>query len=269
MPQALRDAIRRTRSELNEPAVPTYTGSASPAPVARQFTDTEITDWINDGLRDVARRAEVLLTVDQTIQVPAFIPTTLSQIPLYSLNLGSLSAYSDTDIVRINRIEFVPVNQTNQIYVLSASTQNEMDQIWGTYQQNTSTYPRWYVTRGYPGGTGRNAFTLQVYPCPSQAGTLNIFYYRLPIRISDPVADPSQYQITLDIPEGWDDMVVEYAVVQGLKKERDPEWKDRKQEYEEKLADMVDVTRKFHDQQSYISYGTNQLPAWLVGGGEF
>ena len=35
------------------------------------------------------------------------------------------------------------------------------------------------------------------------------------------------------------------------------------------VAQMIDVTRKFHDQQSYISYGTNMLPSWLVGGGEW
>jgi hypothetical protein len=144
-----------------------------------------------------------------------------------------------------------------------------MDQIWGTYQQNSSSYPRWYVLIGYPGGTTRNQFLIQLYPIPSQPGNLNVYYYREPTPIRDPVADPSQYLVPLDIVEGWDDIVVDYAVVRGLQKQRNPEWRDRKQEYEARLAEMVDVTRRFHDQQSYISYGTNMLPNWLVGGGEW
>jgi hypothetical protein len=75
--------------------------------------------------------------------------------------------------------------------------------------------------------------------------------------------------VTLDIVEGWDDIVVDYAVVRGLQKQRNPEWQARKEQYEATLASMVDVTRRYHDQQSYISYGTNMLPSWLVGGGEW
>lgn len=262
MPVTLQDAIRRVRALIDEPAVPTLANSIpATIPVPRQFTDTELTDWLNDGLRDVSRRAEDLLTFDQTINVPAFVPTTVSQVPKYTLL---------PDTIRLHRVEFVPVNQVNQIYRLEASTYNEMDQIWGTYQQNSSSYPRWYVLWGVPGQTtGRNSFQIQLYPCPSQAGTLNVYYYRMPTRIADPVADPSQYLVTLDIVEGWDDMVVDYAVCRAMQKQRNPEWKDRKEEYEQKVADMIDVTRKFHDQQSFVSYGTNNLPAWLVGGGEW
>jgi len=144
-----------------------------------------------------------------------------------------------------------------------------MDQIWGTYQQNTSTYPRWYVLIGRPGGTGFQSFQIQLYPCASQSGNLYVYYYALPTRISDPVQDPSNYQLTLDIVEGWDDLIVMFVTFKAMQKERNPEWKDRKAEYEEAIAQMVDVTRKFHDQQGYISYGTNMLPSWLVGGGEW
>jgi Family of unknown function (DUF6682) len=261
MPATLLDAIARVRSELDEPAYPSLansTGSPSSSPQPRFFTDTELTAWIAQGLRDISRRAEDLITKDQTISIPAFAGT------------GSPTSFQLlNDIIRINRVEFVPVNQTNQIYRVEPSTQNEMDQIWGTYQQNPSSYPRWYVLLGYPGGTGRNAFMIQLYPVASQAGTLNVYYYRIPTPLTDPVANPSMYSTTLDIVEGWDDLAVEYAVYKGLQKQRNPEWQARKQEYEMAVAQMIDVTRKFHDQQSYISYGTNMLPSWLVGGGEW
>src|SRR5215510_9577488 len=56
MPVALSEYIRRSRSVLDEPS-------------SRFWTDAELTDWINDGARDLARRAEDLLTYDQTITI--------------------------------------------------------------------------------------------------------------------------------------------------------------------------------------------------------
>lgn len=261
MPTMLIDAIARVRADLDEPAYPSLANSTpNPAdsPQPRYFTDTEITAWIYTGLRDVSRRVEDLHTVDQTINIPAFVP-----------NVSPTRYALQTDVVRINRVEFVPVNQTNQIYRVEPSTQNEMDQIWGTYQENTSSYPRWYVLLGYPGGSTRSQFQIQLYPIPSQPGTLNVYYYREPTPLTDPVANPAMYSTTLDIVEGWDDLAVDYAVVKGLQKQRSPEWQMRKADYEDKINHMVDVTRRYHDQQSYISYGTNMLPSWLVGGGEW
>ena len=260
MPATLIDAIARVRADLDEPAYPSLPGStpnplSSPQP--RFFSDTEITAWLWTGLRDVSRRVEDLHTTDQTINVPAFVPGASNRYPL------------QTDVVRINRVEFVPVGQTNQIYRVEPSTQNEMDQIWGTYQQNSSSYPRWYVLLGYPGGSGRNLFQIQLYPVPAQPGTLNVYYYREPTPLTDPVANPAMYLQTLDIVEGWEDLAVDYAVIKGLQKQRNGEWQMRKADYEDKLSHMVDVTRRYHDQQSYISYGTNMLPSWLVGGGEW
>lgn len=256
MPQALQDAIRRVRSYINEPAYPTAPNSnTTTGPFARFYTDTELTDWINGGLRDVSRRVEDLITFDTSITIPPYVPIPGQSGPQYNL---------PDDVVRIWRIEFIPFGAINQTYPLVASTQQQMDQVWGTYQQNPASYPQFWVTRGYPGGSGRNNFTLQVYPVPSQGGTLQLFYYRQPTRIGDPVADPSQYLVTLDIVEGWDDAAVDYAVYKALQKVRDPSWQDRKNEYETKIVHMVDVTRQWTDQPSYFSFGTRFMPSWLT-----
>lgn len=261
MTMTLMEAIYKVRSALDEPAEPSLP-NVSVNVFPKMYTDTELTEWINDGLRDVSRRAEDLVTNAQaSIPIPAAVINQFTgAVPTFPLQ---------TDVIRLTRVEFVPVQQTNQIYRVEPSTQNEMDQIWGTYQQNTSTYPRWYVLLGYPGGTGPNLFQIQLYPCSSQSGNLNVYYYRLPVYILDPVANPSQYNVTLDIIVGWEDVVVDFAVYNAFKKQRNPDWAQRKAEYEEKVAQMIDVTRKFHDQQSYVSYGTNMLPSWLVGGGEW
>ena len=255
MPQALQDAIRRVRSAVDEPAYPTLPGSTVGNPPPRLYTDTEITDWINDGLRDVSRRAEDLITFDTSIAVPPYTPVPGQSAPTFTLQ---------TDIIRVQRIEFVPFGAINQTYPLQASNQMQMDQVWGTYQQNPASYPQFWVTRGYPGGSGRNSLQLQIYPVPSQGGTLQVFYYRQPIRIPDPVAAPSNYNVTLDIVEGWDDAVVDFATYKAFQQQRNPEWKDRKEEYEEKVAQMIDVTRQWTDQPSYFSFGTRFMPSWLT-----
>ncbi len=256
MPVTLSDAIRRVRSNLDEPAYPTLpTSSATEGPYPAMYTDTELTDWINDGLRDVSRRAEDLITFDTTITIPPYTPLPGASAPTYALQ---------TDVVRIQRIEFIPTGAINQTYPMQASTQQQMDQVWGTYQQNPASYPQFWVTRGYPGGSGRNEFLLQIYPVPSQGGTLQVYYYRQPTRFTDPVANPAQYALTLDIVEGWDDMVVDFATYKGLQKARNPEWQERKKEYEEKVAQIIDVTRAWTDQPSYMTFGTQFMPSWLT-----
>lgn len=255
MPVTLQDAIRRVRSAMDEPAYPTLAGSTSSANPAKFYTDTEITDWLNDGLRDVSRRAEDLITFDTTITLTAYVPIPGQSAPTYTI---------PTDVIRIQRIEFVPAGAINQTYPLQASTQQQMDQVWGTYQQNPASYPQFWVTRGYPGGSGRNLFVLQIYPVPSQGGTLQIYYYRQPVRMGDPVANPSNYLVTLDIVEGWDDMVIDFATYKALQKARNPEWKDRKAEYEEKVTQIIDVTRQWTDQPSYMTFGTRFMPSWLT-----
>src|SRR5215467_810 len=256
MPVTLNDAIFRIRSNINEPAYPTLpTSTAVNGPFPQFYTDTELTSWINGGLRDISRRAEDLLTFDTSISIPAYVPVAGQSAPTYPLQ---------TDIIRIQRIEFVPTGAVNQVYPLVASNQQQMDQVWGTYQQNPASYPQFWVTRGYPEGTGRNSFQLQVYPVPSQGGTLNIIYYRLPTTINDPVADNTQYQVTLDIVEGWSDLAVEYATYKALQKARVDEWKDRRDEYNDKVEQMINVTRYFTDQPSYFSFGTRFMPSWLT-----
>jgi hypothetical protein len=258
MPVQLTYAIRRLRSLLNEPAAPT--APAAQTGVPRFYSDTELTEWINDGLRDVSRRAEELITYDTSIAIPAYGENPIQPVPTYSL---------PDDVVRINRVEFQVANDSSQIYSMEASTQNQMDNMWAQDQLSTATYPGWWVTRGYPGGSGRNNFVIQLYPNPGQAGQLNLFYYRMPTRINDPVADPSQYLVTLDILEGWEDMVIDYAHMRALLKARDSRYSDIQAMYETKITAIIDQSRRFNDQPQYFSYDSMMMPWGDNGGGSW
>ncbi len=259
MPITLSNAIYRFRSLVNEPAYPTAPNSTAGNPSPRLYTDTEITEWVNDGLRDISRRGENLRTYDATVQIPPYGENPAQPIPTYPLNLGGVT--SSSDILRINRVEYEVTGDSSRVYPLEASTQNYMDNIWNVDQLSTMSYPAYWCTRGYPGGTGRNLYVIQLYPQPAQAGKLNIFYYRLPIRVPDPVATPANYTVTLDLIEGWDDVLIEYTLMKGLIKARDPGWKDCQQRYADMITNIIDMASRDSDQPQYFSYD-NMLTPW-------
>lgn len=234
MPVTLSDVIRRTRSKLDEA-------------VSSLYTNTELTDWINDGARDLARRAEDLLDFNTSIAISSGV----GKYPL------------PADVIRVHRLEFVPTGQ-NQTYPITLATHEEMDAIWGATQSTQSSTPSYAVVWGFPGGSGSAAHTIQFYPVPAQAGVINLYYYRLPYRFLDPIANPGELTKTLEVVEGWDDLVVQFAFYQGLKKDRDERWKDEKGEYESNVATLIDTTRRWHDQAGAITTATGSyIPSWL------
>lgn len=241
----LQDAIRLVRAKVNEPAYPTLPGSTAGNPPARLYTDTELTDWINFGLQDLARRAEWLYTTDRTISIPAYGENPAQPVPTYPL---------PQDVYRIYRVEFQVYNDSSQIYPLEASNQAYMDQIWNIDQLSTRYYPSYFVTQGYPGGTGRNTFVIQIFPNPAQRGNLNLYYYRQPVKIADPVANPTLYTVTLDLMNGWDDLLIDFVHVQALMKARNPDYQTVLQMYEQKMVNVIDMTRRFNDQAQYLQY---------------
>lgn len=200
------------------------------------FSDAELTTWINEACRDIARRAEVLLTFNTSVN--AVIGTAKYALP--------------ADVVRVHRIEFQPTGST-QVYFIESRTYDELDQIWGTNPNTTRSYPSYYAIWGVPGGS---ALQVQFYPVPSQTGTFNIFYYRLPI----PVVAGGD---TLDIPEGWQDMVSLYCEYVARRKLRDPSWQEAKALYDSILENLITVSRDFTDNPRTIIYRGSAVPQWL------
>lgn len=218
--------LSRVRSNINETT-------------ARFFTDAELTTWLNNGCKDIARRAEVIQHFDTTVSAIA----------------GTNKYALPTDVIRVHRVEFMPTGQT-QIYPLQASTQQELDQVFGTNQAQQGTTPLYYAIWGYPGGVGAAALTMQVYPVPATSGTFNIFYYAVPV---DMVGGTDVAQI----PAGWEELLVLYCEYNARRKDKQQDWEDAKKIYEEKVQEMVDVTRQWHDQASSVSVGNTMVPSWL------
>lgn len=203
----------------------------------RFWTDAQLTTWINEALRDVARRTETIQTFSTSIAAVA----------------GTAEYVIPADVLRIHRIEFVPTGQT-QIYPLQLATYNEMDQFWGVTPNQQQGYPSYAVLWGFP-----PTVKLRLWPIPSQAGTVNVFYFRLPASVS---ADGD----TIEVLAGYQDLIVLYAEYVARRKDRDPTWQDAKQIYEEKIVEMVETTRQWHDQAMTVSVGSSAVPRWLYDG---
>lgn len=202
---------------------------------ARFWQDSNLDAWINDALRDIARRAEVIQSFNTSVTIVA----------------GTAKYTLPTNVIRVHRVEFKPSSQTS-IYPLEASSYQSMDAMWGV-NQAASGKPSYYVLWGMP-----PSLQMQLYPVPSEAGLLNLYYYRLPAVVASD-AD------VLECPEGWDDAIVDYCEAQAKRRDHDQSWSEAYSLYEQKLAALISVTRSWHDQADSIQVGGRYLPNWLYG----
>lgn len=219
-------AITNTRSLLDE--------------VSAQFwSDTQITQWLNEGCADSQRRAEWKQDV-------ATIPV-IAQTQSYS---------APDDVMRIHRVTFTPTTTTSNqnTYTLEYRGFMEMDQVWGINQQWPAAYPLYYTLFGQP-GTG----TLQIitYPVPSNPGSLLVYYY-------PQVQANTTTTLNLDAPSGFEDMMYDYAMYRALRRDADPRWQEAKADYESKLTALIDSSRTYQDQAGTFATGQQALPQWLT-----
>jgi hypothetical protein len=200
------------------------------------WTNAQLTAYINMGQADVQRKAEAL-EQKGTIAVVA--------------NQQTYTAPTDT--FRIYRIEYIQTG-SQQTYTLEFRGYNEMDAVWGTYQQYPGSFPSYYTLWINP-----PAIDIVTYPVPAEAGTMNVYYYRQPL----PVVLTTD---TLDCLPGFEDVIYDYVVYRAYRQDANPMWSDQFKLYEEHLLDMISMSRVFTDQANYFSTGSSNLPSWLVGG---
>jgi hypothetical protein len=205
---------------------------------AQYWKDSELLQYINDGVRDLARRGEVILSFN----------TTLDAI------VGQAKYNLPPDVIRVHRCEFIPSNST-QVYPVMGSTYDELDQIWGINPTTQSSYPSVYACWGTPG-----QMTIQFYPVPAQTGSLNLYYYAMPVDL--PTDGTASTQV-LNVPTGWEDVLIKYAMSRALLKMRDSNWEVWARLYEEDLSHLIEVTRQAHDNGRYIQTMTGYVPQWL------
>jgi hypothetical protein len=191
------------------------------------WTDTELTNWVNEACTDIARRAEVL---EETYSYNAAASQSNFTLP--------------SNTIRVHRLEFMPTGSI-LTYPVEYKDYNVMDTIWGTYQNVPSAFPAYYTMWGQP-----PAISIKVYPVPAVTGTYIAYYYALPT----PVVN---FTDVMNIPAGWSDMVSNYVEFTALRKARDPRWQEAAALYQEKVDKLIDVTRKFTDESGSIANANN------------
>jgi hypothetical protein len=205
---------------------------------ANFWTDAQLNTWINNGAQDIARKAKCLLE-KQSIQV-------FNDVGTYA---------APGNVVEFHRVEYLPAQSPN-VYVLTFRNYSEMDSLWGINQQIQNYYPNYWTLWREPPNT-----QIILYPIPSTAGTLNVQYYRtatLAVNDTD----------TIDIPEGWDDVVVEFGMWKALLKKQDPRWSQIRQAYNDNLAAiMVATSAGYSDNVGSFTRGPVSGPIWPFGGG--
>ena len=227
MPVTLAAALQNVRDLIDE-STPQF------------WSNAQLTEWINQGCSDLARRAELLWKIE-------------------SLNVqsGVQDFPAPADFLRFHRLEFVPSTGTF-VYPLTFGGYVEMDSVWGVYQSFPAAWPTWWTLKGGSGTPGQVQLTIRVFPVPAQPGTLNIYYYRQ----AEAAVNQTDF---IDTIGGWEDLVYEYAVYKAKRKDNDPTWKDSFSFYEQRIADILRTTGTFQDQANSFSTGQAQWPPWAFG----
>lgn len=222
------DVLEQIRDRLDE-ATSTY------------WTDAELYRFINEGAREVCRRGEVLQKRDTIASIASTQEYTMP-----------------TDVLRVYRVEYE--DASSNVVPLEYRDFNSMDSIWWTRQKTTTgSKPYWYTMWGYP-----PALKIILYPAPTTGSeTIRVFYYGLPTALADDGTDVAE---TVEVPQGWEDLVVLFAEFTAMRKDGDPRWAEAKTLFEERTKDMIEMTRRWTDQADSVQWNTGFLPGWLHSG---
>lgn len=197
--------------------------------------DSQIRAWINEGVREVARRS------------------------LWKRTSGSVSVTAGTQYytaasaaIQIYRLEFTPTGQTLK-YRLEYADINAMDVVWGASQSQGRGIPDAYTL------VSANPLSIQLHPIPNTNGALKVYYYAMP---TDLVTSTTTDAATaLDTPIGWEDLVVEYATGLAQRKARDIQaYQLTMTSFASSLSRLVEMATRYTDEATYIvnaNYGAD------------
>lgn len=222
------DLLREVRARLDEST-------------EHMWLDSQLRSWINDGARDIARKTETLLDRQDITAV-----------------VGTQEYTMPTDTIRVHRVEWHPDGDDN-IYPLEYRDFQSADNVWWTSQIQTEGTPVIFTLWGFP-----PQLKLIVYPTPSEAGSFKVFYYRNPAELTTDGTDSAS---TIEIPEGWHDVICDYVEFKALRRDKDPTWQEAKALYDEHVLDLHATTRRWSDQAGMIQAGNSFVPAWLYSEG--
>jgi hypothetical protein len=225
MATTLGTALSAVRSRLDE-----LDGLSQSTNVA--WTDAELRGWINEGCRDLSRRTHAIND-----------RTTISVV-------ASTAEYTGpTTALAVDIVNFTPSGGVKyQLDYQNIRNTNAMEFTSTAYR---TTY---FSLRGMP-----PSLLICLYPTPSVAGTLEVFYTRVASILSTSGSADSS---NIEVPEGWEDAVYAYAEARARRKDRDPAWQEAQQEYDTKVESLMQIAGVYTHNSDTISQAHERLIPW-------
>lgn len=200
-------------------------------PTARQWQDTDLRQWLNEGIRDIARQTR-LYTDQTTIAVAA--------------NLGEVSA--PPTVLAIEHLIWKATADVRKIPLEARAFRGV-----NRYINDTGSDVVFYSTYGHP-----PTLKIQLWPTPTRAGTLYFYGPMLPLAL-----DVTGGTGNIDVMEGWYEAALDYAMYMAMLKDKDPSWKDIFQLYQSKVQTMIELANTDDAAGEFTFTGTSIVPSWL------
>ena len=208
---------------------------------ARQWSDPQLRRWLYEGAQDIARKTHLLKRTSD-IAMTANV---------YSYTVPNLC-------LEVEMAYWVPGGADTRIVPMIPRPYGSMDNIRGAYPGQGSSTPQLYTVWGYA-----PTLAIEVWPPPYANSTLRIYGSYLPVAITYPTG--ASDLTNLDVPDGYTDVVIDYAEYNALRKDRDPRWQEAKQLYDEKIGVMIE-TQDYLSAPGEFIYDSpaGPLPSWLT-----
>lgn len=238
MPETVSGLVTATRAMLDE-----VTG--------RQWTNTNIKRWLYEGMKDLARKTKAL-------KKQADIAITAGTI---DVTLTAASFTPNTSFLAIRNAWWVPGGGDPRVVPLDPVPFDAGDQYWGSYPSRGSATPAIFTVRGYAPN-----WTLRVYPAPGITSTIRVYGAALPTIFP---FDESVDNSTIDIFDGWEDALIDYACMKAFLADRDGSptgWMASQALYNQKVGDLIQ-NQSVIDVNDQFTYAgpIGGVPSWISG----
>lgn len=200
-----------------------------------RFSDEALRQWINEAASDVARRTQCLRTTGTITGVAS----TQGYIPTF------------TDIIAIHAVKFIPDGGTFEYDLEYFDYKPLMNMAYGGLSISEGR-PFLYWTEGYPPN-----LQINLYPTPSEAGDIVVHYYKTFAKLA--TADSTDANTDLDFPNGWESLLVNFAVAEGLLSDRDNRHQTYRDLYEQQLGGFNETSIRYNDNAGQITPNTHLL----------
>jgi hypothetical protein len=227
MATTLATALIETRARLDE-----ADGLGATTNVA--WLDSELRRWINEGCVDITRRTHCLTdrttiaVTGGTAEYTGPVNTLAIDIVNYTPTGGSKAPIQYQHITNANAVQFI---------------------------SQSSYIPYWWTIRNMPPN-----LKIILTPTPSTNGQLEVIYTRVAAKLAtDGTADASN----MEIPDGWEDLVYEYAEIRALRKDRDPRWQEAQSSYTDKINSLMEIAGVYTHNAGQIVSAQSSTPWYL------